>query len=75
MRNFAHIQAYVDGIITVSEAEVRAAMRAIVEGVEAEIGERFFHSLVKQLAAALRVRYAFVSEINEEQTSFHTLAV
>lgn len=29
-RNFAHIQAYVDGIITVTEAEVRAAMRAIV---------------------------------------------
>jgi threonine dehydratase len=30
VRNFAHIQAYVDGIITVSEAEIRAAMRAIV---------------------------------------------
>jgi threonine dehydratase len=29
-RNFAHIQAYVDGIITVTETEVRAAMRAIV---------------------------------------------
>lgn len=29
-RNFAHIQKYVDGIITVSEDEVRAAMRAIV---------------------------------------------
>lgn len=30
VRNFAHIQAFVDGIITVTEAEVRAAMRAIV---------------------------------------------
>lgn len=30
VRNFAHIQRYVDGIITVTEAEVRAAMRAIV---------------------------------------------
>ena len=29
-RNFAHIQAYVDGIITITEAEIRAAMRAIV---------------------------------------------
>jgi threonine dehydratase len=29
-RNFAHIQAFVDGIITVSEAEIRAAMRQIV---------------------------------------------
>jgi threonine dehydratase len=28
--NFAHIQAFVDDIITVSEAEIRAAMRAIV---------------------------------------------
>jgi threonine dehydratase len=28
--NFAHIRAYVDGIITVTEAEIRAAMRAIV---------------------------------------------
>jgi threonine dehydratase len=30
VRNFAHIQAYVDQIITVTEAEIRAAMRAIV---------------------------------------------
>ena len=30
VRNFAHIQTYVDGIITVTEAEIRAAMRAIV---------------------------------------------
>jgi threonine dehydratase len=29
-RNFAHIQVFVDGIITVTEAEIRAAMRAIV---------------------------------------------
>jgi len=29
-RNFVHIQAFVDGIITVTEAEIRAAMRAIV---------------------------------------------
>jgi len=30
VRNFAHIQAFVEGIVTVSEAEIRAAMRAIV---------------------------------------------
>jgi threonine dehydratase len=30
VRNFAHLQAFVDGIVTVSEAEIRAAMRAIV---------------------------------------------
>ncbi len=30
MRNFAHLQAFVDGIVTVTEDEIRAAMRAIV---------------------------------------------
>jgi threonine dehydratase len=30
VRNFAHIQAFVDNIITVTEAEIRAAMRAIM---------------------------------------------
>jgi threonine dehydratase len=30
VRNFAHLQAFVDGIITVTEAEIRATMRAIV---------------------------------------------
>lgn len=30
VRNFAHIQAFVDGIITVTEAEIRSAMRTIV---------------------------------------------
>ncbi len=29
-RNFAHLQAFVDGIVTVTEAEIRSAMRAIV---------------------------------------------
>ena len=28
--NFAHIQAYVDGIVTVSEAEIRGAMRRMI---------------------------------------------
>ncbi len=30
VRNFAHLQAFVEGIITVTEAEIRAAMRAII---------------------------------------------
>ncbi len=30
VRNFAHLQAFVEGVITVTEAEIRAAMRAIV---------------------------------------------
>lgn len=30
VKNFAHLQAFVDGMVTVTEAEIRAAMRAIV---------------------------------------------
>jgi threonine dehydratase len=30
VKNFAHLQAFVDGMVTVSEDEIRAAMRAIV---------------------------------------------
>jgi threonine dehydratase len=30
VRNFAHIQRFVDGIVTVTESEIRATMRAIV---------------------------------------------
>ena len=52
-----------------------AALRAIVEGVEAETGDEFFRSLVRHLAAALAVQYAFVSELMRERASFRTLAV
>ncbi len=39
-----------------------AALRAIVEGTAHGTGREFFRSLVKQLAAAIDVRYAFVAE-------------
>ena len=52
-----------------------AALRAIVEGVEAEIGEQFFASLVRHLAAALDVQYAFVSELTPDRQAFRTLAL
>ncbi|MDX2170124.1 MAG: sigma 54-interacting transcriptional regulator [Deltaproteobacteria bacterium] len=51
------------------------ALRAIVEGVEAEIGDRFFVSLVEHLAAALRVRYSFVTFLSADRQRFRTLAV
>jgi len=51
-----------------------AALRAIVEGVEAETGEQFFPSLVRHLAAALGVQYAFVSEFSEDGQRFRTRA-
>lgn len=52
-----------------------AALRAIVEGVEAETGEQFFPSLVRHLATALDVQYAFVSEFSEDRQRFRTRAV
>jgi PAS domain S-box-containing protein len=50
-------------------------LRAIVEGVEAEIGDRFFVSLVEHLAAALGARHAFVTFLSSDRRSFRTLAV
>ncbi len=40
-------------------------LRQILEGLEARVGEQFFSSLVQQLAAALGVDYAYISELNE----------
>jgi hypothetical protein len=51
-----------------------AALRAIVEGVECETGERFFSSLVEQLASAFRCQYAFVSELLNDRLHFRTRA-
>jgi PAS domain S-box-containing protein len=50
------------------------ALRAIVEGVEAEIGDRFFSSLVEHVAAALAVRHSFVSSLSEDRLWVRTLA-
>jgi formate hydrogenlyase transcriptional activator len=51
------------------------ALRAIVEGVEAETGAEFFASLVRHLSSALAVQYAFVSEITLDRLGFRTLAL
>jgi PAS domain S-box-containing protein len=52
-----------------------AALRAIAQGVEAEIGDRFFSSLARNLAQALEVRYAFVSRLSEDGMHFKILAL
>jgi formate hydrogenlyase transcriptional activator len=52
-----------------------AALRKIVEGVEAETGEGFFRSLVRCVTEALAVSYAFVSSLDAERGVFRTLAV
>jgi len=52
-----------------------AVLRAIIQGVEAETGERFFASLVQNLALALGVQYAFVTQLSADGTRFKMLAV
>ncbi len=52
-----------------------AALRAIVEGVEADVGDQFFASVVRHLASALDVQYAFVSELTPDLQYFRTLAL
>ncbi len=44
-------------------------LRKIDEGTAADVGDEFFHSLVRNLAEALQVRHAFVSEIVEGKRS------
>jgi len=51
------------------------ALHAIVEGVEAEVGDQFFASLVRLLSSALGVEYTFVSELTPDRQSFRTLAL
>src|SRR5208283_2725471 len=41
------------------DSEEMAALRAIVEGTAHGTGEAFFHSLVRQLASAIKVSHAF----------------
>ena len=50
-------------------------LAALVEGVEAEIGDGFFESLVRTLAQALGVEYAFISDLTRGGTHFRTLAL
>jgi formate hydrogenlyase transcriptional activator len=44
------------------------ALRAVVEGTAAGVGQEFFCSLVRHLAAAINVHYATVCEIKEPPT-------
>ncbi|HSB44354.1 MAG TPA: sigma 54-interacting transcriptional regulator [Nitrospira sp.] len=55
-------------------AKTSAALREIVEGVEAKVGEQFFPALVQQLAKVLGVDYAFVSEFCVDRSKVRTLA-
>jgi predicted ATPase/transcriptional regulator with GAF, ATPase, and Fis domain len=50
-------------------------LRAVTEGTAAVTGDDFFHSLVRHLASALQVRYAFVAKCTDaRKTRVRTLA-
>src|ERR1700736_461618 len=56
---------------------VRAALRALhalVEGTARGTGQEFFQSLVRHLAHAIDVHYAFVAEFTDVNTRVRTLA-
>ncbi|MDP3089326.1 MAG: sigma 54-interacting transcriptional regulator [Nitrospira sp.] len=55
-------------------AETGVILRRILEGVEAKVGEQFFPSLVQQLAMAMGVDYAYVSERTEDGCRFRSKA-
>ncbi|TKB92651.1 MAG: GAF domain-containing protein [Nitrospira sp.] len=61
-------------VMEASLREREATMRAIAEGTAAHVGAEFFHSLVRNLAAALSVEYAFVSEFCVDRSKVRTLA-
>ena len=55
-------------------AETSTVLQEIVEGVESNVGEQFFPSLVQQLATALGVDYAYISELSDDGTCFRSKA-
>ena len=54
--------------------ETGVVLQRIVEGVESKIGEEFFPSLVQQLATALGVDYAYLSELSDDGRTFRSRA-
>jgi hypothetical protein len=66
-------------VLTANDSEYRplsddATLRAIVEGIESEMGERFVSSLVKHLASEFGSQYALVSELLSDRLHFRTRA-
>jgi len=55
--------------------QAEETLRSVVEGTAAVTGDDFFSALVRHLAAAMRVRYAFVTECTDHtNTRVRTLA-
>ncbi|MFZ3012818.1 MAG: GAF domain-containing protein, partial [Nitrospira sp.] len=54
--------------------ETGAILRRILEGVATDVGEQFFPSLVQQLATSLGVDCAYISELSDDGSRFHSKA-
>jgi formate hydrogenlyase transcriptional activator len=55
-------------------SETGAILRRILEGVEANVGEQFFPSLVHQLATSLSVDYVYISKLSDDGSRFRSKA-
>ena len=52
----------------------KATLRTIAEGAAREVGVEFFPSLVNNLATALNVDYAYISELGDDGQTFRSRA-
>ena len=62
------------GQVVDQPSETGAILRRILEGVAADVGEQFFPSLVQQLATSLGVDCAYISELSDDGSRFHSKA-
>jgi PAS domain S-box-containing protein len=69
------LQGFVKIVKDITERRRKTeALRMVVEGTAALTGEAFFRSCVQYLAAALQVKYAFITEFDDQKRA-ETLAV
>ena len=61
-------------VIEASLKDRESTLRAIAEGAAREVGDEFFRSLVKSLATALKVEYAYISELKPDGSKFQSKA-
>ncbi|GKS64811.1 hypothetical protein YTPLAS72_21150 [Nitrospira sp.] len=61
-------------VIENSLREREETLRVIAEGTAAQVGVDFFASLVKHVATALKVDYAYISHLAEDGTTFRSKA-
>ena len=57
-------------VIETSLREREESLRVIAEGTAAQVGVDFFASLVKHVATALKVDYAYISQLAQDGTRF-----